>query len=669
MSTKTFIIQPDFTSGELSQRLYKRTDLDTFKSGVRKLRNAYVVPTGNIVRRQGTEKVGTLNDQTKEGRLIPLVYSRDVSYLLVFNNGKFQVIKRGVFIDDGASGVTNEFTTGDNLFEVAVPYTESEIKELTYAQIANTLFITHKNYPPKFIRVTSDTSWTFADVEFEYRAMGDIPFQSHYIEFEIINGATDFAVGDSFTIDSSGTVTASLSPENTGDGTIGGVFINPDGPTQTFFVSCVYVKGDRFEFEVTGSVTGLIQNPWGANDYPSTVTIYEQRMIFGGTATQPQTLWLSKAGNFTILTVGYDDADGMNLTVAADQLDQITHLVSGRSLIVLTYGGEFTITGSSTKGITPSTYRIVAQTRHGSSYARPIRVGDEILFVPRSGNVVRAINSIVTEDLANAPDVSILSEHLVKESVVDMTFSQAPNYTCNFITSEGALLNLVHIRDYSITAWSRSHTTDGTFERATSIPEGDTDVVYAIVKRTIDGTDYRFIERFLFNDEYFMDCAIHLTAEGSPLSKTWGGLEHLEGQTVAIVDDEGYNYAPQVVENGEITIGTEVSGIKVGIPYTTTIELLHPDLPVTDGTTSQGRNLRISSIVLTLKDTPAVWVDDQLYASRTFGSFFDQLPEPIQGDVSIPLNGWSHDRAIKIEQSLPYPLEVLSVVLKGVVND
>ena len=49
-------------------------------------------------------------------------------------------------------------------------------------------------------------------------------------------------------------------------------------------------------------------------------------------------------------------------------------------------------------------------------------------------------------------------------------------------------------------AWHRHDFENGLVENVCVVPQGTEDVVYMVIKRTIDGTDYRYIEYFSTRD-------------------------------------------------------------------------------------------------------------------------------------------------------------------------
>jgi hypothetical protein len=124
----------NFAAGELSENLFGRTDLPQYFSGVSRLENFDVIPTGGIKRRAGTERLAALPE---EGRLIPFAVDRQNHFLLYLMPGKIAVIKNG--------SVRNVIESPEGL---ALYASLPEIREAQYAQNFDTLILVHENYPP-----------------------------------------------------------------------------------------------------------------------------------------------------------------------------------------------------------------------------------------------------------------------------------------------------------------------------------------------------------------------------------------------------------------------------------------------------------------------------------------------------------------------------------------
>lgn len=679
------VIQTSFTGGELSPRMLARVDLGTYQRSAKQMINGYPYTHGGVTRRPGTQFIGEVSDSTKPVRLIPFTFSKTQSFALVFNDGKIEFLKNKAFITTGSPALP---------YSISHPFTDAELFEVTYAQSGSLMFLAHPNHAPKQLQRVSDTNWTLTDLDFTYNAVTDQFFENAYIEFTIVATGDGHDVGDFYeiTVDALGGFTVGGPFNGSGGdapvGSIVGVAVNQDNiAEQTWTITCVVKSSTREEWEVVGSGSpGLGEPPaqWSDNDYPRAVSFHEQRLWFGGSNTRPQTIWGSAAGDFSNFTRGPLANDGLQFQIASNRFDQIIHLESARQLLIQTFGGEFSLTGGG-GGITPSSFSIRRNTMHGTNDVRPMRVGQEILFVQRDGKKIRAISFDVTLDSNVAPEISILSEHITREDdadgIVDMTFAQDPEYIAWLVRDDGVLLSLTHIRDQEVTAFAK-HTTgaSGKFKAVTAIPEGTTDTVYVCVEREIDDSGSPFGSPFgspptnpqryieFFEEDSYLDSHLDVTLAGSPLPTTVTGLDHLEGQTVSIVAD-GSVHPDRTVVGGEVELAYGATNVTVGLGYTTTIQLLHPSVPLGDGT-AQGRQLTIKQAVARLNETIGLQIngEDVPVVQLPVDALGDP-PVPFTGDKQIYVSGWTSPNELLIEQVLPMPFQLLGVILKVEVNE
>lgn len=649
---KIHVIQPDFTAGQISPRLLSRVDLDTYGRGAKQMKNAYALPHGGATRRPGTYWIDEVYNSDEEVRLIPFVFSRAAAYVLILNDMRMEFLKDGVFIEDGP-----------NYYGIAMPYTEEELPEVRYAQIGATMFFAHPNHHPKVLTRYNDTNWTLLDVDFDYRAVTDYWFTTGYVRFKVIPGTVDFAIGDVITIDTGFGQTPGGS--NVGNGIIYGIEFY-DTP-EVWTVTCIFADADRQEWSVVGSVSGESTCTWTTGNYPAAVSLYEQRLYWAGTPNEPQTLFGSASGNYQDMTLGARANDGIQFTIASNTFDQILHLVSARQLLPFSYGGEFSVIGGESVGITPSTVRIFSQTSHGTSVVTPIRIGQEVLFTQRGNKKLRAVSYSIREDVNVAPDITILSENITESGIRDASFAQDPDYIAWFTRDDGKLLSLTHLRDFDVTAWAIHESTNGAFENLATIPEGETDVTYVVVKREINGVTRRYIEFFEYADEVHSDSSLIGHDPGNPKT-TWAGLDHLEGEEVVVVAD-GNVHPNRTVTGGVIELDYEAEYIIVGLGYETLIETLHPHMSLPDGS-SQGRNLSVDHVTLKLQDTVGCWVNNVEQWFKVFGDEFDS-PIPLRtGDLAVETAGWSSDRGtVIVEQKIPKPFTLLGMTVRVSVND
>ena len=192
------------------------------------------------------------------------------------------------------------------------------------------MYICHPNHAARKLSRTGHTSWTLTEIDFT-----DGPYLS-----ENITSTTLTPSGTSGIVN----ITASASLFAATD--VGRLVSFSNGRAKiTGFTSATVVAATvQDDFDNTNSVTtwklGAFSETTG---HPSTVSFFEQRLVFAGTTSEPQTLYFSKSGDYENMTTGTNADDAMVYTIASNQVNRIRYLKAQRTLIVGTTGGEFTV--------------------------------------------------------------------------------------------------------------------------------------------------------------------------------------------------------------------------------------------------------------------------------------------------------------------------------------
>ena len=268
------------------------------------------------------------------------------------------------------------------------------------------------------------------------------------------------------------------------------------------------------------------RNPFrGADNFPSTVSYYEQRKVYASTNNKPQTIFFSQSANYDNMTFSSPrkDDDSITRTVAAREVNEIRHLVPLSDLILLTSGGEWKVSAGSDEVITPSSIIVKPQEFRGASKVEPIVVGNTVLYVQDQGSTIRDLGYKLESDGYTGTDVSILANHLFYGfSIIDWAYQENPHSVVWCVRSDGVLLGLTYLREHEVWAWHR-HELGGEFqgghavvESVACVSEGSEDALYICVKRTIGGATKRYIERLhtrVFTDvedAFFVDSGLPL---------------------------------------------------------------------------------------------------------------------------------------------------------------
>ena len=416
----------------------------------------------------------------------------------------------------------------------------------------------------------------------------------------------------------------------------------------------------------------------GVRGYPRAVAIHEQRLCFGGTSHQPNTVWCSKTDDFENFQLGAAADDAIALSVASGEGNRIAWMFSQKRLMLGTSGDEWTIGGADT-GQPFSSINLQAQKQSsfGSKIMRAILLNDVLLFVQRRGRKVRELTYNFERDGWVAPDLTVLSEHITEGEIVELAFQQQPDAILWAVRGDGQLIGMSYERDQNVVAWHR-HTTDGDFESVATVYglAGADDEVWFVVKRTINGQTKRYIERFKPDarvkfesaakaDWWYLDCARRYSGSATAAI---GNLTHLQGKTVGVLAD-GAAQADRVVNNGQIVLDRPFAKVLAGLPYTSTILPMKFDFDLQDGST-RGRTKRINRAEVSLyKSLGGEFSTDGnewlwIYP-RDFDDPMDASPPTFSGDAEVVVAGnYSDASDLYLRQTLPYPLTVRALVVK-----
>lgn len=715
---KLSLIQTNFTAGEVSPRLMGRVDIARYQNGAKRLENALVAVQGGLMRTWGTEFVQVVKDSTKKVRLIPYVFNRDQAYMLEFGDHYVRVFKDTQQVAEIDSPYTeamlfqinyvqgadtmflahqslpihrlrritdDEWTLSEAPF-IVKPFDEIGEKpaiELTLGQTNKTL--TNQNAT---VTLAQDF-FLAADVGRNILSGAGVAEIVSYVDRKKvtvkISSAFSKAIldGKSWLLEGSPQAkctpsakepigqSISLSLDRAGwrEQDVGKyVRLNKGLCLITQFSNNQTVQA---EIKTALSATAAVPaNAWSLeavvwNDdygYPSAVTLHNQRLFCGGSYEKPQTIWMSKIAEYLNFELSTGDDDAASFTISSDQINPIVHLTQADNPIALTYGGEFSLSGSASKtAITATNINIKSHSAYGCNHVKPIRIGNQLFFVQRSGRKLRSTAYDASSDAMIASDATVLSEHITEGGVVDMAYQQEPESVLWLVRADGQMATLTVDSGQEVLAWSRQYT-DGDYETIATIPNGIADEVWVVVKRPINGQVVRYIERF--NTEVYTHSS-RLFSDIQGMDQITQ-LHHLEGKVVDIVAD-GIAMQQQTVNKGTIKLVRKAFKVCIGLPYNTLVETLSSEIQSATGTT-QGSSTRVGEVILRFLSTTGCRVNGNVLPFRNFGDSVLDQPVPVfTGDYKVETLGWSN--TLVVQQDQPFPFYLLAIVKKVSVND
>ena len=198
----------------------------------------------------------------------------------------------------------------------------------------------------------------------------------------------------------------------------------------------------------------------GTTGFPSAVAFYEQRLVFASTTAQPQTLFFSVGGSFEDFNGGVNDTDALTYTLGSNQVNIVRYLQAGRVLLVGTSGGEFVVSSSEQAPLSPTNASVKRQATYGSANIQPVQVANTTLFIQRAKRKLRELIFDLNTDSYQAPDLTILAEHITEGGIKEMALQQEPDNIVWCVRIDGKLVGMTYRREENVIAW-HEHTLGG----------------------------------------------------------------------------------------------------------------------------------------------------------------------------------------------------------------
>ncbi|HEY7824467.1 MAG TPA: hypothetical protein VIG24_16620 [Acidimicrobiia bacterium] len=681
--------QPSFTAGELSPALWARVDLAKHASGLKSAKNLFIHPHGGASNRAGLAFVNEVKTSANETRLIPFQFNTEQSYILEFGNLYMRVYRDGGVILSGASP-----------YEIATPYTSAQVADIVVTQEADVMYITHVSHAPRKLGRLADDNWTLATPTFApsiaapgtptATATGDTSGDVGYT-------ATDYFYKVASVDDDSGeeSLPSAASTAVTNDLSLAGGINTVSWTAVAGASRYIVYKEDNGVYGYIGGTSGTSfadenitadladtpqtgYNPFtGTGNYPRCSTFVDQRLAFASSLNNPQACWLSQSANYE--NFGFSRprkaSDGFEFRIRARQVNEIRALLQTRGLMILTSGGEWTVTGGQDEYLAPDTIVVKNQGYRGGSKVQPIVVGNTVLFAQERGGVVRDFSYEFAEDGFVGKDLTIMARHLFEERTIKAwAYAQAPYSIVWCVLDDGSLVSLTYMKEHDVWGWT-THETDGTFEDVTVIGEGQEDVPYFVVKRTIGGVEKRYIERMhtryfdAIENAFFVDSGLTYSGVAATVIS---GLSHLEGKEVVALAD-GNVVRGLTVASGAITLPISAETVQVGLPYEATLTTLDIDLGQLQGLgTAQGRQKSVSEVTFRVERTRGIWLgtkDDTResgklieYKQRSTEAWSEAIGA-YTGDLRItPMANWTNGGNVVVKQFDPLPMTILAIM-------
>lgn len=672
---KQWLLKNNLSSGELSPLLHTRTDVQQYGNGAKKLLNAIPLVEGGAKKRPGTKYRGIFAGAL---RLIPFVPNSDNPFLLILGINSLQVY---------------DPLTQSVVYTGSTPYnTSAKVAQIQVAHSRYRMFFVQGDHPVHRLVCSKDfDNWNFDQFTFvtapvdEINTTPNVALTPTGVEvgktislnaaaFPNWSATENYIIGERVIYlgqtwraisDSTGKVPAVDSTDwesvTAGDASVfipahvgAIVSINGGQVKITSYVSPTGVLGEVI-VKLNADVQAIAKS-WTLNTaaftaetgYPSTVTFFKQRLVFANTKNNPNQLWVSAIGNDGDFLEATDDASAFSMASSSAQADNILHLAQRGGVVALTGGSEFLI--SSAGAFTPASAQIEQHTTYGAqSNVRPCLVGNELLFVQRGGNRLRALSYRYEVDGLVSPELSAIAPHIAEDhgGIKELTYQQTPYSLVWMVLNDGMVGSITLNRDQEMNAWAQ-HNFGGAVRSICALPQAaGNDLCFMLVARK----SAVVLEQL--DETSFMDCEI--AHNGTLANRNLHNSTQYRFQNV-----DGYFY-----DDNQPTSGTWFAGQ----PFNMEVEFLPPDHSQVPNT-AMFHKIQAHETVLYVRNSIGGQCNQYDLEHKSFNqSAFQNLT--YTGPVSVSMNGWStlHEMELKITHNKPLPFHVQSVAMLVSMNE
>lgn len=559
--------QANFSGGEVGTRSQGRIDSDRHATELATCVNWIVPLQGCVYRRPGTRFVALAGDQIAAPWLVPFEFSTTQAYLAEFFHAGIQFFKDGQRINaartitgitkanpavvtsanhafltgqtvtiSGVAGMTqinglsatvnvltantfqlvgvnssgfSAYTSGglaSGVYQLDAPYIDVDLPLIQYAQSLDTLYVTHPLYKPRKLTRTAHDRWTLTVIDFQ-----DGPFLD---ENETATTITPSATTGNISLTASSALFASTDV---------GRLVRIKHAAQsgcakiTAFASPTLVSAtvqSGFGFGATTASSKWRLGVWSdTTGYPTSVTFFQDRLVFAGSTLYPLRFDMSKLGDYELFSPNepaggaVSDASAVSFSLNSNSVQDIRALApDAKGLLLLTGTGEWIAkAGTASAIITATNIDVHQEGGDGCAHLMPVQIAKSTLFLQRAGLKVKEIQFYFDQDGFKPEDLTYIADHVTESGVKQMAYQREPDPIVWCVRNDGVLAGMTYSRtlDTLRVAWHR-HVLGGVsndggaaakVESACVIPTATGYELWLAVQRYVNGATVRHIER------------------------------------------------------------------------------------------------------------------------------------------------------------------------------
>lgn len=308
--------------------------------------------------------------------------------------------------------------------------------------------------------------------------------------------------------------------------------------------------------------------------WPSSVAFYGGRLFWAGKSY----VWGSVSDAYESFDSSVEgDSGTINRTIGSGPVDDVNWLLPLQRLLLGTAGAEKSVRSSSfDEPLTPTNFNIKNASTQGSSKVPAVIVDNMGYFVQRSGNAMYEMKLDTTNYLSldyTSTKTTVYAPVVAESAFIKMAVQRQPDTRIHCVREDGKVAIYVTDSAESVVCWVMAET-DGIVEDVVVLPgSSEEDIVYYSVKRTINGSTVRYLERWALESECVgstlnKQADAYVTFSQAASTTITAVAPHLIGEQVVVWAD-GKDYSPGTGDD-QVLWTVDGSGSIAGLPSSVT---------------------------------------------------------------------------------------------------
>jgi len=319
----------------------------------------------------------------------------------------------------------------------------------------------------------------------------------------------------------------------------------------------------------TTATTDWAFSAWSdASGWPAAIALSDGRLWAG----RDDRFWASDSDDFESFEIGADDANAFTRRVTGGW-GSVRSMLGVDKMVICMDAREAEVSSNTQDDIlTPTNAASRPRSRRGSADAQAIAVDADAAFIDRSTRklfrMVSDGNKYELNELTRLHR-TVAGDEGSADGFLECAVQYNPEPRIWLPCDDGRMAVLLYEPIEGVVAWCRLVDTGAYYESVCCLPGDVEDSVYFIVRRTVNGSTVRHVEKLAAEAWEDMEDVWRLRGAvvySGAATTAISGLTHLEGRTVYSWTD-GYQQGPYTVASGAITLDYAAAYAITGLLY------------------------------------------------------------------------------------------------------